>query len=1081
MSMIYIIDRQTDRIIGHLNNRGDKFFKDDLHVRDLSTGENTFTFTMAAKIKQAALFNQPITLAIRKEEGDFAEFIPFQGHTINNWTKVFGIASYVDIETQKTIPPGTYSGSLRELAGVALDGCDHELGTVEYVGSRTITIEDSMGPYSFLSKLKQEFEVEMDVSMKTSGPRIRKRYIDFYKRIGRDTNKEIRRGKDLLKIERLINNDRIVTALQVEGPKRADGTRLSVMVSDEAAFQRWNVKGKHRIKIYRPATDNQNITVEELERLGEIELKKYIDTIFIYILTAKDIGQLFEHERLWLGDRCRAVDEEFSPPLYADARAIRVERSISDSAKKVVKIGEVVTYTEDEIFQKFLDLQFTYGTRVIKSPTPPTGNPKVIWIKTEEDSDFEVAHTWNGSEWIPITPTKPEDVGAEPAIPEGPNPPSNPKPGAKWVDTSVTPLTLKIWDGLEWTAVQGPVGPQGPAGADGVQGPKGDQGVQGPPGEDGISSYTHIAYANSADGSAGFSVSDSHNKEFIGIYVDAIPTDSTEPSDYNWTLIKGQDGSEGIPGPKGDDGLTTYFHTAYANSSDGTVLFSTTDSTGREYLGTLTDFVQADSTNPADYIWQRVKGETGPQGEQGIQGPKGDTGEQGPQGAVGPQGIQGPPGADGETYYTWLKYADTIAGAGMSDSPSGKSYIGIATNKTDPNESSNPADYTWALIKGEQGIPGEPGENGVTTYTWVKYADSETGDAMSDSPVGKRWIGMAFNKTTLMESTDPTQYTWTQMYDEQIANELRTDLRLESPLPTDIVMNEDGITATTANTSNFARLDYRGLYVQGGAIDIRTFADMINRGLTLNGEGLKGFDSEGDKTFELDTDGYLYLKGFMEASQIIGSIIKGSRFESLLPGSEFGLILENGFGLLTNGTESSVWDEEGFALFGGLPPGEPGAVLLARLGLAGTGHGLTTTQSPAVLKSEGSNDVILDPGSGFVTIDGQIRNESILTLTLMSGWLHFSSTSEPWQRAGFWKDKNGVVHLTGLIKDGTTANGTVLGTLPVGYRPAKQEVFTVTTSSGTARIDVYPNGQIIGARDLNATFTSLSGPSFKAA
>lgn len=417
MSMIYIINRQTDRIIGHLNNRGDKFFKDDLHVRDLSTGENTFTFTMAAKIKQAALFNKPITLAIRKEEGDFAEFIPFQGHTIDNWTKVFGIASYVDIETQKTIPPGTYSGSLRELAGVALDGCDHELGTVEYVGSRTITIEDSMGPYSFLSKLKQEFEVEMDVRMKTSGPRIKKRYIDFYKRIGRDTNKEIRRGKDMLKIERLINNDRVVTALQVEGPKRADGTRLSVMVSDEAAFQRWNVKGKHRIKIYRPATDNQDITVEELERLGEIELKKYIDTIFIYILTAKDIGQLFEHERLWLGDRCRAVDEEFSPPLYADARAIRVERSISDTAKKVVKIGEVVTYTEDEIFQKFLKLQQAYGTRVIKSPTPPAGDSKIIWIKTEEGSDFEVAHTWNGSEWIPITPTRAEQIGAE--TPEG--------------------------------------------------------------------------------------------------------------------------------------------------------------------------------------------------------------------------------------------------------------------------------------------------------------------------------------------------------------------------------------------------------------------------------------------------------------------------------------------------------------------------------------------------------------------------------------------------------------------------------------------------------------------------------------
>ena len=49
-------------------------------------------------------------------------------------------------------------------------------------------------------------------------------------------------------------------------------------------------------------------------------------------------------------------------------------------------------------------------------------------------------------------------------------------------------------------------------------------------------------------------------------------------------------------------------------------------------------------------------------------------------------GIDGQPGKDGVTYYTWLKYADSPT-SGMSDSPTGKTYIGLAFNKTSPNES----------------------------------------------------------------------------------------------------------------------------------------------------------------------------------------------------------------------------------------------------------------------------------------------------------------------------------------------------------------------------------------------------------
>lgn len=67
--------------------------------------------------------------------------------------------------------------------------------------------------------------------------------------------------------------------------------------------------------------------------------------------------------------------------------------------------------------------------------------------------------------------------------------------------------------------------------------------------------------------------------------------------------LQGPKGDQGIPGTKGADGRTPYLHRAWANSADGRDGFSTSDSTNKRYLGTLTDFTEADSQDPARYKW----------------------------------------------------------------------------------------------------------------------------------------------------------------------------------------------------------------------------------------------------------------------------------------------------------------------------------------------------------------------------------------------------------------------------------------------------------------------------------------------
>lgn len=150
-------------------------------------------------------------------------------------------------------------------------------------------------------------------------------------------------------------------------------------------------------------------------------------------------------------------------------------------------------------------------------------------------------------------------------------------------------------------------------GVDGYDGKDGENGIPGKDGKDGKTQYTHLAYANSADGTKDFSVFDG-NREYIGMYVDFVEADSTDPTKYTWSLIKGANGAQGVPGTPGANGKTPYFHIAYANSADGRTGFSVDDSVNKLYIGQYTDYTPDDSTDPTKYSWTKIKGEQGTAG-----------------------------------------------------------------------------------------------------------------------------------------------------------------------------------------------------------------------------------------------------------------------------------------------------------------------------------------------------------------------------------------------------------------------------------------------------------------------------------
>lgn len=320
-----------------------------------------------------------------------------------------------------------------------------------------------------------------------------------------------------------------------------------------------------------------------------------------------------------------------------------------------------------------------------------------------------------------------------------------------------------------WSKFQGSKGDKGDPGEQGLrglQGEKGEQGIQGPKGENGKTTYTHIAYANSSDGKVGFSVSDS-DRDYIGMYVDEVEADSTDPTKYAWTKIKGADGTQGIQGKPGADGKTPYLHIAYATSSDGKTGFSITESTGKTYIGVHTDYTKADSTDPSKYKWTKIQGPQGTQGLQGIQGPQGE------------QGIAGKDGQNGATTYFHIKYSavsNPTSASQMTEVPN--TYIGTYVDFTEA-DSNDPGKYTWYRLQGlqgkegKQGIPGENGSDGKTTYLHIKYSNDagKTFTANSGETPGD-YIGTC----TDFNQTDPTavgSYIWAKIKGEQGPQGLR--------------------------------------------------------------------------------------------------------------------------------------------------------------------------------------------------------------------------------------------------------------------------------------------------------------------
>lgn len=108
------------------------------------------------------------------------------------------------------------------------------------------------------------------------------------------------------------------------------------------------------------------------------------------------------------------------------------------------------------------------------------------------------------------------------------------------------------------------------------------------------------------------------------------------------------------------------------------------------------------------------------------------------------------------------------------------------------------------------------------------------------------------------------------------------------------------------------------------------------------------------------------------------------------------------------------------------------------------------------------------------------QNSFISISNLQNGWVAYGS---PYNLPGYRITMDGLVYVRGVIKDGVTGSGTLLFTLPEGYRPDATKIFALAKAGGAGNweVEIAANGQVvIGPRNADATWSSLDNITFTA-
>lgn len=434
--MIHLLNFK-DEIIDFISEKDGSLFE-ATHDRQQKDKKETFDFTILSS--RAKKFRERNRVITKDSNGRYREFIITGiSDDMDGLTEIESNASYLeDIGTAKPFVPGklenmTTSQALYE----ALRDTGWEVAPdTEYNGLKTTTWMEHKAPYDVALQLETTYDMELDFYIELGSNKVEHRYAVLKKPKKLFKGKEIVFGKDLTGLSRQIDFTEIKTALMVVGPEDNDGNTTEVIVTDDQAQEQFGLPQRYIWDVYKPESQNNDITESRLKALGENELDKIKTASVTYEISSLDIGYLHQHESTSIGDTIRVKDEDFNPPLYLEVDVIGEEYDLL-SKESVYSFGKVIRYNEEDLTQFFrqrlqeirnklndditnlnTQLQETaeytekyYEQKIIKQPEPPT-NPvdDMLWYDTS-NPDVAVLRRYRNGEWHNQTASDVQQLG----------------------------------------------------------------------------------------------------------------------------------------------------------------------------------------------------------------------------------------------------------------------------------------------------------------------------------------------------------------------------------------------------------------------------------------------------------------------------------------------------------------------------------------------------------------------------------------------------------------------------------------------------------------------------------------------
>ena len=138
------------------------------------------------------------------------------------------------------------------------------------------------------------------------------------------------------------------------------------------------------------------------------------------------------------------------------------------------------------------------------------------------------------------------------------------------------------------------------------------------------------------------------------------------------------------------------------------------------------------------------------------------------------------------------------------------------------------------------------------------------------------------------------------------------------------------------------------------------------------------------------------------------------------------------------------------------------------------------THPPSIIAQDANNRFVKD--TDITNWNGKATptpTPTVYSIPLLSNWIDYGNG---YGSPTYYKTIENIVHLGGLIKNGTASEWIAIGTLPPGFRPAVNRIFTTMAATATGRllcyVDVQSTGVIIMSCPGANVWLSLDGINF---